>query len=240
MKTEGSQNRRSHAVTRVKSHSFLAGLLPAEAIVVDLGANCGMFSDEVNCRFGWKCVAVEPNPDMFHRIPQREGIVAINAAVTVSDGPVTLNLADNPESSSLLALPAEAAIGQISVPGMTLSTLRAAAGVERIDLLKMDIEGAEIGLLSDVNDEELTSIRQITIEFHESMGLSSLDEVREAIKRLQRVGFTPIKMSMTHYGDVLFVNNRLCGTGTLSLATLKYLTRSLIWTRRAWERATAR
>lgn len=219
------------------SHSFLPGLLPADAIVFDLGANRGTFSSQVHERFGWRCVAVEPNPEMLRQIPQRDGITRINAAAAASNGPLVLNVSSNPESSSLLPLSSDSTTAQISVSGMTLEALREAAQMERIDLLKMDIEGAEIQLLSSVADEQWRAIRQITIEFHESMGLSTLADVRNSIAHLKQLGFEPLKMSLTHYGDVLFVNRRLCGTSAVSLARLKYLTRNVIWARRAWERA---
>ncbi len=49
---------------------------------------------------------------------------------------------------------------------ITFRELRRRAGVDRIDLLKIDIEGAEIGMFDDCTDEELSSIGQITVEFH--------------------------------------------------------------------------
>jgi FkbM family methyltransferase len=174
MRNLSRRNSGNLGITRIMSHSFLADLLPRDAVVIDLGANRGTFSAEVNSRFGWRCAAVEPNPEMFKQIPRREGIVAINAAVASVDGPVTLNLAENPESSSLLALPLDASRGQVSVQGLTLQSVCKFAGVERVDLLKMDIEGAEIDLLRSLPASELSQIRQITIEFHESSGLERL------------------------------------------------------------------
>ena len=226
--------------TRVMSHSFLPALLPADAVVMDLGANCGRFSTEVHDRFGWRCIAVEPNPAMFDRIPERSGIIRIQAAIATRDGPVVLNLASNPESSSLLSISSAAKVGTVTVAGLTLASVASTAGCDRIDLLKMDIEGAEIDLLKSVPDEQWARIRQITIEFHESMGLSTIAQVRGAIAHLEQIGFTALKMSLTHYGDVLFVNTRLCCVTAGDVALFKLLTRNLIWAGRAWERATSR
>src|SRR3954470_2435718 len=88
---------RSLKLARIAGHTFIPGLLPADAVVVDLGANRGTFSSELNRRYGWNCYAVEPNPEVFAQIPSGQGISKINAAVTDHDGPVTFYLQSNTE-----------------------------------------------------------------------------------------------------------------------------------------------
>ena len=52
------------------------------------------------------------------------------------------------------------------VEAVTPATLLERIGVEKIDLLKLDLEGAEFDLLAQVQKEDLLPFRQIFVEFH--------------------------------------------------------------------------
>ncbi|WP_366930871.1 FkbM family methyltransferase [Microcoleus sp. bin38.metabat.b11b12b14.051] len=53
--------------------------------------------------------------------------------------------------------------GVISVDAMTLDTFLNKHKIESIDLLKVDIEGAEEALFNSTSDATLCNIKQITI-----------------------------------------------------------------------------
>jgi hypothetical protein len=71
----------------------------------------------------------------------------------------------------------------------------------------MDIEGAELDVLSDCTDEELTKIKQITIEFHDFLYPEQRPVVIAVFERLRRLGFIPMRFSMDN-SDALFLNSR--------------------------------
>src|SRR5678815_4918144 len=87
---------------RISGHSFLPGLMPADAVIVDLGANKGSFSSEVRRKYAWHCYAVEPNPAVWEAIEDDERLIKFNLAVTDVDGPVALRVNRNSECSSIL------------------------------------------------------------------------------------------------------------------------------------------
>ena len=61
--------------------------------------------------------------------------------------------------------------------------------IDRIDYLKIDIEGAEIDTLKGISDENLSKVKAIAMEYHHAH-LGFDDEVRkEFIGRLNRLGF---------------------------------------------------
>jgi hypothetical protein len=50
---------------------------------------------------------------------------------------------------------------------LRLSDLIAAHGLERVDLLKIDVEGAEFDAVAGIDAEHWPRIRQVTVEVHE-------------------------------------------------------------------------
>lgn len=74
---------------------------------------------------------------------------------------------------------------------ITLADAIAQAPGGKVDLIKMDIEGAERGALDGASDELLRSVPQWCIEFHhESMEGISWASTKEYVRRFQRLGFT--------------------------------------------------
>jgi hypothetical protein len=78
---------------------------------------------------------------------------------------------------------------EVDAPVHRLTTIMQKLGHSRIDVLKMDIEGAEIPVIADLASSEL-QIAQILVEFHHHVG--NADEVgttRKAIESLHSMGF---------------------------------------------------
>lgn len=76
----------------------------------------------------------------------------------------------------------------IDVQVRRLSTLMKDLGHSRLDLLKIDIEGAEYDVLSDILDSGL-GIGQILVEFHHRMDGVGVDPTRQAVARLNAAGY---------------------------------------------------
>ncbi|MEZ0265131.1 MAG: FkbM family methyltransferase, partial [Phycisphaerae bacterium] len=221
---------------RVKEHTFLPALVPMDGVVVDLGANKGDFSHTVSRRYGWQCYAVEANPRMWEAIPAAERVVKINAAVLDKDGPVQFDVSDNPEASSLSSLNCDTAATRITVEGVRLRTLLDRHSIARVDLLKVDIEGAELALFDAMTDDEIASVGQICVEFHELTGQTPRDGMSALFRRVRRLGFVVYKMSVRHYGDVLFVNRLKCRVGPARSLAIRLISRNVCIGKRIWRR----
>ncbi len=76
----------------------------------------------------------------------------------------------------------------ISVPVRRLAGIMEAAGHERIDILKMDIEGAEYAVLDDILASGL-EIRQILVEFHHRFPGVGIAPTRRAVENLEAAGY---------------------------------------------------
>jgi FkbM family methyltransferase len=217
--------RRMARLEHVKTHTFFAGSLTLQSVVVDLGANVGAFADELNRRFDCRCLAVEALPDLCATIPRRPGLEVFNVAISDADGPVTLHLSDNRECNSvdLSIATAFGYRGTVTCEGMTLETFLERQGVGQIDLLKVDIEGAEGPMFGATPDAVLQRARQVSIEFHDFIRDSiSTEEVRSIFDRMGRLGFHCMPFSYLHphmkNADVLFIQLDAAGVGALQKA----------------------
>ena len=93
---------------------------------------------------------MEANPSLCARIASDPRISVLNLAVAATSGTIPLHLSGNCERSSILSQPLPDVTSTIEVRAVTLGDLLATAGLTRVDLVKFDIEGAEIEVLRRV------------------------------------------------------------------------------------------
>jgi FkbM family methyltransferase len=202
----------------IRGHSLYTPPLGADSVIVDLGANHGEFALQMSRRFGGRYYLVEGNPDLQDGLRAQTPFRVLPYAVAPRDGPIRFNLAKNDEGSSILALPETSVYDctldrTVEVAGRRLESILAEIDEPRIDLLKVDIEGAEIEMLCTADSSRLRAIGQITVEFHGDsvFGFGLHREVDQATDRLQRLGFVGLNFSRPLRTDVLFVNRAIYG-----------------------------
>ena len=191
---------------RIEGHSFIPDLLPAGAQVVDLGANRGRFASELLDRFDCHVLAVEPVPELYSGLPTRLGLATSQHALTYDGLNAQLHL--NPNRCASVDLPEDQAV-TVAVAGTTLERLLSDHKIDRVQLLKMDIEGAELDVISQSPDNVLLRADQITVEFHDFMDPRLGPAVDLAIARLIGLGYQLFQISYTDRSDLLFVHPRL-------------------------------
>ena len=211
---------------QVAEHTIWPAGLSRKSTVLDLGANRGAFSTSICESFQCRCIAVEANPAMFARIQLRPGLTAHNLAIAARSGPIALHVSGNDEASSILDIASASVEHTIEVQAVTLGELVQMLRLDRVDMIKFDIEGAEIDVLDSCPDEFLVSVGQLTIEFHDFVGWTPTATVERVVKRLQGLGFYPIKIWRHAWGDTLFVNRRLESAQLSKLLWSRYLTRN--------------
>ena len=124
-------------------------------VILDVGANVGFYTLLFADRVGptGRVHAFEPDPLSFgilrRRAARRANIEINQTAVGDRTGTITLftnrsNRADNRVHASLGSETAEA----IEVPLTTLDDYCAARGIDRLDAVKMDVQGAEVAALA--------------------------------------------------------------------------------------------
>jgi FkbM family methyltransferase len=148
-----------------------------DPLIVDCGGNIGTGVLFFRRRFpAARVVVVEPHPDAFRLLEENTralgaGVERIRAAVTEDGAPAVL-FAPPGDGASLVSTvdgrwgDAGGDAREIEVPGIRLSDLLARMDRE-VDFLKLDIEGAEYGVLRDCRRTgALAGVREVAIEYH--------------------------------------------------------------------------
>jgi FkbM family methyltransferase len=167
-------------------------------VVFDFGANIGQAA-ELFALKGAQVHAFEPHPEAFRRLRARLGehpaVVLHNVALGAADGikPLYLRTDDQGrrklESSSLIADKANVD-AEASVPVRVLdaaAVLGAHDGI--VDLLKIDVEGAEYAILNRLIDAgALDRVRQVVVETHADRAESLRLAHSDLVTRISRLG----------------------------------------------------
>lgn len=112
------------------------------------------------------------------------------------DGTVHFNPPDNPAhvSHTLLDKPRENAI---TVPVKRLKTILDELGHSQIDLLKMDIEGAEYDVIDDMVRTNIRP-RQLLVEFHHRFKSVGSAKTKDAMQKIRSMGYKLFAVSPTN------------------------------------------
>jgi len=133
-------------IETIYDHTVHPRYLGPQSEVLDLGANYGLFAKAITARFGCRCIAVEPTPEPFAAIAESPLISKLQAAAASKSGTVPFHVATDSIFSSLY--PTSSVVRVIEVRALSLSDLFDLVETRPLDLLKMDVEGAEIELLN--------------------------------------------------------------------------------------------
>jgi len=144
------------SIQRVFCSSWLLkGLLPPRAIVVDVGANIGQFN--LFCQTylqAERIISIEPLPSCYRLLTENATHPSdcINMLVTPTETETKFFVACDSQLSSTVRDENGEYCGEIMVQGMPLARVLDSAGVDRIDLLKIDTEGSEMDVLLSAED----------------------------------------------------------------------------------------
>lgn len=147
-------------------------LTPDDKIILDLGSNVGLFSIHAS---SWAdlIIAVEPTPEHmalnkqltseFNNIIRYQGAISNSVGELpfyTSSGNTTMNsLIDRGENKFI-------------VETLSVLDIMKKFNLDRVDFIKMDIEGSEVIALNDNIIEQLSKrVSKILIEFHEVNGI---------------------------------------------------------------------
>jgi FkbM family methyltransferase len=178
--------------------------LPDVDVVVDLGAHVGLATAWFACRFpGCHLIAVEPSPSNLPLLEKTASSLAertdvVHAAVSNKEGDAAFYWSDWSSSGSTEVEVAcrrqtdtsraeyRSARRPIRVPLTTVPSLMRRFGLSHIDILKVDVEGAERSIFAG-SPEWLAAVRLIVIEVHDRH--IDGDSVR---RELQAAGFAAV------------------------------------------------
>jgi FkbM family methyltransferase len=155
-------------------------------VVVDLGSNVGISVLYFASRFPEaRIVAVEAEPEAFARLRANTGhlnrVTPVHAAIADHDGETMIFSGEESWGASTIRAPEHSS--EHVVPAMTLDSLAEAHGLDRIDLLKMDVEGAEVPILRSAR--ALRGAGTVVFEFHREHSDEDLWSLVERVPELR-------------------------------------------------------
>lgn len=160
-------------IYREHLYDRVAAFVPkAACTVVDVGANVGIFAVQ-QARRGAHVYAFEPNPDCYRRLSKAvvenglTGNISIfNYAVGLTTGIGTMQVPDNRTVlGSVVPVDAATSSHPTVIKITSLDQILPALGVEHVDLLKIDTEGAEVDVLRGAA-QTLRTTERIVVEYH--------------------------------------------------------------------------
>jgi FkbM family methyltransferase len=221
---------------RIGDHTVLTNALDTDSLVIDAGANEGEFTRAVARRFDCRVHAIEPKLELHSRLFDSPKVRRHRFALSGTPGKVELNVCSNRCATILKLLDGETALSE-RVDAVTLAQFMTRNNISRINLLKLDIEGAEVSLLEAASDEELRKIDQLTIEFH-GFVYPELQPRIDAIKRrMHRLGFWCMNCSSRRDTDVLMLNRERLQISWCDYVRLRYVSRLTAGISRRWQRS---
>jgi FkbM family methyltransferase len=141
------------ALEEIFLHGDYEVSLPSDPeVIVDLGANAGQASRFFRSRYpDARIIAVEPDPSTFRHLERNLGddANAVTRRIAVTPEPGEVRLRRFLDASWMTQVTADGDDdGTVAVPGVTLDDVLTQEGVDRVGLLKVDIEGLEIDVLT--------------------------------------------------------------------------------------------
>ncbi len=177
---------RENGDIRVFWQTFLANMYPvcpSDRVILDVGANIGALTlyallTNHNCHV----ISVEPAPDSCDRLRAVVSLHAVSTRCTI----VEAALSSQTGMTTIQMCPGsqfrQTGKDGVPVPSMTLDDV--IATYDRVDLLKLDVQGAEYPALAAASLDTLQRIRRIEMEYH------PFGNVQELFRHLEERGFS--------------------------------------------------
>ena len=178
--------------------------------VIDAGANIGVFTVTAALQAkGGKVIAIEPESENFQFLKANveanglKNVVLVNKAISDTTGTARMYVT-NPGTNSILLepttpdIPIEVKICQ----SITMNELLEANKLDQVDLMKMDIEGAEFLAFRDWT--WLERVVRIVLEVHLQKG-----DIHELTRILTNAGFVTVTLPAYDEGCAYVYGRRI-------------------------------
>jgi FkbM family methyltransferase len=164
--------------------------LGAGGVVVDIGANIGVFSLLAAGRQGRRVFAFEPHPENIRFLRrnlsanQLVNVTVCESAVSDLSGWQRLYVNTNPAGHSLYATGAvNGGSYDVRIPTTTLPEIMDTHHLDRVDFLKIDCEGSEGAILLSTPAAYLKRIGRLAIEFHDNVSAIVHDQIQALLEQ---------------------------------------------------------
>lgn len=142
--------------------------LTQESLVFDLGGYHGDFTAAIHERYGCKIYIFEPVPEFYQKCVARfqgnHKIVCLNYGLSSVDAWLNIGLAEN--ASSFASPHAKGAVQRVQVRSV-VGCIRELS-IDRIDLMKINIEGGEFDVVPAIIESgDIRKVQHLQVQFHD-------------------------------------------------------------------------
>lgn len=136
-------------------------------IFIDVGSYIGRYT-LIGARVGWRVISIEPHPKNYKLLVKNiklngygKLVKPVNVALSDINGEGELFLGSDPVGSSIVYSDERS----VKVILKTLDSLLSEFGIEKVDLIKIDVEGAEMRVLNG-GEKTLHKVEKCIVEAH--------------------------------------------------------------------------
>ncbi len=193
------------AVAESADWTYSTERLDSNSIVYSLGVGDSVdFDLHVIAETGAPVYAFDPTPYAMEWVEQQqlpEGFVFKPWAAAAEDGSLRLFRRVNQRGKSAEVMwTADEHAGNpddyIDAPAYTIATIMRNLGHDKVDLVKMDVEGAEYGILEGLRDVENLPL-QLLVEYHHRFPGIGKQKTADSIEMLRGLGYRIFGLSET-------------------------------------------
>lgn len=175
---------------------------------IDLGANQGLFTHLLLNKGSEKVFAVEALPSCCDNLRKMfdDKVIIINKAISNKNEIVhmyknDINTTISYSEEQLSKEHIQWDYDKISVEGITINDLFDEYSIDKIDLMKVDIEGDEYIMFENITKENLLKIDNMIIEYHHNNN----NEVNQLLRKIKFDYFYQIEKT-THDKGIIYVS----------------------------------
>ena len=208
------KNLNQAGVTAHNSHYLIGDLINEKSVIVDLGANVGSFYSLIYNKYGSRCYAIEASESLYRNLPHVAGLKSYNCAIGKANGTTLFYTSENPEANSMNHSVSRqwGVVNSSFVQQRNLGSFLEEENIPLpVDVLKIDIEGAELDVINYLSVPLLREISQIPIEIHDFLIQTPefLVTLKNALIKLKNNRFLVIKISEEDWRETLCINRNL-------------------------------
>lgn len=166
-----------------------------DTVVVDVGAHIGTFtlSASKKVEIGGKVIAVEAETNNFNQLNKNlelneiKNVIPINVALSDFNGEKDFFITKGSGCHSFLSTSGQEIVDKIKIKVKSLDTLMREFNIEKIDLLKIDAEGAELEILKGAKETLIRNpqMKMVIAAYH------SAEEASQVTEYLKELNFSP-------------------------------------------------
>ena len=159
-------------------------------ICFDIGSNVGLFTKYLKLNNCNKVFCFEPNKMAFNSLQKNlkdeNELELFNLAVSYNNEPLRLYIDDN---NSLISSAHDVKNNYYDVETITLKDIFERNKIQKVDFVKIDIEGMEFDLIENLEDSIFQKIDKFLIEYHDFYFTDGSQKLEKLKNKLSLMGY---------------------------------------------------